>query len=159
VMNRQRMSHESPPSDIIEMLGLIHATSLEFRSRAEATAGSVGETFARTQVLATMLDRPRTLSSVARHLGIARQSVRPIMKQLLDRGLVVQGENPDHRTAPLYRATTAGKSTIDLIRQKASPIYTAIASELDHDEVRTLTDRLRLLLQLARETPRTGSAG
>lgn len=140
---------------VVELLGLIHAASAEFRTRADATARSVGETFARTQVLSCMVGSPRTLSSVARHLGVARQSVRPVMSQLVERGLVERCANPSHKTASLFVATTEGERTIQAVRKRATPTYDAILEELNGEELDVLVEQLQLVLRLARDIPRT----
>jgi len=156
----RRPSPDSVPAtdqQVVELLGLVHLTSMEFRGRAEATANSVGETFARTQVLATMVENRCTLSSVARQLGITRQSVRSIVQQLSARGLVEQIENPAHKSAPLFGATPAGVEKIRLIRHRAHPMYEAVITEFGESQVHSLTEQLTTLLRLARATPRTAS--
>src|SRR5688572_11474883 len=64
---------------------------------------------ARWQVLGVVDHGPATVASVARTMGLTRQSVQLTANALVESGHVELVDNPDHRTARLIAITAAGR--------------------------------------------------
>lgn len=60
------------------------------------------------QVLGGVLDEPRTVSEIARRMGMTRQGVQRNADVLVERGLAELRDNPAHRRARLLAPTEAG---------------------------------------------------
>jgi DNA-binding MarR family transcriptional regulator len=77
-----------------------------------------GQTSARWQVLGAIDHNARTVSQIARTMGLTRQSVQRTADRLQMEGLVTYMENPAHRRAKLVGLTTRGRSVLDGITQR-----------------------------------------
>ena len=66
---------------------------------------------ARWQVLGALelADRPRSVSQIAREMGLTRQSVQRVVNELSDYGLLAFQDNPDHRRSKNVVLTTKGR--------------------------------------------------
>lgn len=84
---------------------------------------------------------PRTVSQVARALGLSRQAVQRVADDLVRRDLAAYRRNPDHARAQLLDMTAAGRSAhAEAVRRKAlwltsvgaglTPAWIEMASEL-----------------------------
>lgn len=93
-------------ADVYELAGVSRRTS-------EDLARSVGQTAARWHVLSVLSDRPRTVPSSARRLGLAPQSVQRVVADLVASGHLEAVDNPDHARSPLLRLTDLGRSAVD----------------------------------------------
>lgn len=86
------------------------------RRTSEHIARELGQTVARWHVLSVLSERPLTVAAAARRLGLARQSVHRVAKELLDDGLLEADANPDHKRAPLLGLTAEGRRVLqDLV--------------------------------------------
>lgn len=74
-----------------------------------------GQSSARWQVLGAIADEPRTVASIARTMGLARQSVQRTADVLERDGIVEFAANPAHRRAKLVRLTRRGRRILDRI--------------------------------------------
>ena len=92
-------------TDVYELAGASRRTS-------EAIAATVGQTTARWHVLSVVSGGPSTVATIARRLGLARQSVQRVAEALVADGLLDRSSNPDHRTAPLLALSAAGRDTL-----------------------------------------------
>lgn len=92
-------------ADVYELAGLSRRTS-------EDLAGAVGQTAARWHVLSVLSDEPRTVPWAARRLGLAPQSVRRVVDDLVANGHLEAVDNPDHARSPLMRVTPSGRETL-----------------------------------------------
>ncbi|MEJ7704140.1 MAG: MarR family transcriptional regulator [Geodermatophilaceae bacterium] len=98
-------------ADVYEVAGQSRRTS-------EALARGLGQTAARWHVLSVVSDGPRTVSSAARRLGLARQSVQRVVDDLAAAGQVELRDNPDHVRAPLVACSVSGRNTLaELVRR------------------------------------------
>ncbi|SFT44616.1 DNA-binding transcriptional regulator, MarR family [Geodermatophilus amargosae] len=109
-------------ADVYELAGTSRRTS-------EAIAATTGQTSARWHVLSVLSGGPATVATVARRLGLARQSVQRVGDDLVADGLVARHDNPDHRTAPLLALTGAGREAL-----------TALVARGDAARARVLTE-------------------
>ena len=58
---------------------------------------------------------PLTVAQIARHMGLARQSVQRSAAILAEKGLVTFEDNPDHKRAPLVTLTTRGHEVLEAV--------------------------------------------
>ena len=93
---------------------------------AEDLARPVGLTAARWQVLGAVLSEPLPVSTIARDMGMARQSVQRIADILVDDGLAAYVDNPAHRRAKLLTPT---KDVLTAVR-RINPAHARAAAEL-----------------------------
>ncbi|MFD6416126.1 MarR family winged helix-turn-helix transcriptional regulator [Streptomyces sp. NPDC060194] len=85
-----------------------------------------GLTAAQWQILHAIRAEPRSVSAVARLLGLTRQSVQRVADLLVGRGLAGYRDNPAHRRARLLAATEAGAAVLRGI----DPGHTELARRL-----------------------------
>jgi DNA-binding MarR family transcriptional regulator len=78
----------------------------------------VGQTSARWQVLGAIDREPRSVSQIARVMGLTRQSVQRTADRLQAEGIVAYADNPAHRRAKLVTLTPQGRSVLDWITQR-----------------------------------------
>ena len=128
-------------ADVYELAGTSRRTS-------EAIAATAGQTTARWHVLSVLSGAPSTVATVARRLGLARQSVQRVADDLLADGLVDRTANPDHRTAPLLALTDAGRRTLAVLvgRGDADRARVLDAAGTSADELLACREVLRRLL-------------
>jgi len=76
----------------------------------DALMAEIGLTSARWQILGTIgfLKEPQSVASLARKIGLARQSVQRVADELEKEGLLAFIENPAHKRARLMALTQAG---------------------------------------------------
>lgn len=117
---------------------------------AEELARPVGLTAARWQVLGAVLGQPRSVSGIARVMGITRQSVQRIADLLVDEGLAAYRPNPAHRRAKLLATTGAGRDAV----RRIDPAHARAAARLvdglgldDLDHALALMERLSQALE------------
>lgn len=93
---------------------------------AEELARPAGLTAARWQVLGALLGEPRTVSEIAREMGLTRQSVQRVADLVVAEGLASYADNPAHRRAKLVTLSVAGRDAIARI----DPQHATAAAEL-----------------------------
>lgn len=76
---------------------------------AEEIAAPAGLTPARWQVFGVALDQPKSVSEMARELGLARQSVQRLADALVAEDMAVYEKNPQHARAKLFTPTDSGR--------------------------------------------------
>lgn len=111
----------------------------------ESLARPVGLTAAWWQVLAAVLDEPRSVADVARNVGVTRQSVQRIADLLVDRGLAVYRPNPAHRRAKLLSPTPQGRDAVRRIAPAHAQLAGRLAEKAGRDEMAQLLDGLQRL--------------
>ena len=128
-----------------------------FLEAGDALARPVGLTAAWWQVLGAVLREPRTVSEIARHMGITRQSVQRIADVLVDREIAEYVDNPAHRTARLLQPLPRGRRAIEALvdEQTAWAKRVLGAADVDVDELRTVLD---VVTRLTASLLATGSA-
>ena len=102
----------------------------------------LGLSAARVQILDVLAAvGPRTVSQVARSLGLSRQAVQRVAGDLIAHGFATYANNPDHARAPLVTMTEQGRAAqAEAARRKGSwretlaegltPAWLDMASEL-----------------------------
>ena len=111
----------------------------------EALARPVGLTAAWWQVLAAVLDEPRSVADVARSVGVTRQSVQRIADLLVDSGLAQYQPNPAHRRAKLLSPTTRGRDAVRRIAPAHAELAKQLVDKVGHDQLAQILDGLEQL--------------
>ncbi|MDI1442649.1 MarR family winged helix-turn-helix transcriptional regulator [Polyangium sp. 6x1] len=102
-----------------------------------------GLTSSRWQVLGVIDHGPESVATVARTMGLTRQTVRIIAAALEREGFVAYEENPHHRTAKLLVLTEAGRKALRRVEARHAGWAKALAKCLDHERLRVTLEGLR----------------
>ena len=113
----------------------------------ESLARPVGLTAAWWQVLAAVLDKPRSVADIARTVGVTRQSVQRIADLLVERGLAEYRPNPAHRRAKLLCPTPQGRNTVRRIAPAHAQLARQLAEKIGHEQLAQLLGGLERLSQ------------
>lgn len=108
----------------------------------DALTRPFGQSSARWQVLGAIADEPRTVASIARNMGLARQSVQRTADVLERDGIVEFVDNPAHRRAKLVRLTRRGRRILDRITEAQAGWANDLAAgaALDERAIRKVLD-------------------
>jgi DNA-binding MarR family transcriptional regulator len=102
---------------------------------------------------------PLPVASIARDMGLSRQSVQRVVDLLIDRGLVRLEDNPHHKRARLVVLTTNGQAALAAAEEASTPISRLALERIGADRIvaaiRTLADVNALLTEAS---PDMGSA-
>lgn len=88
-----------------------------FLGAGDRISAPFGLTAARWQILGSIMSADKTVSQVAREMGLTRQSVQRISNVLVDEGQVEFIDNPAHRRAKLLSPTKAGREAMYGLRE------------------------------------------
>ena len=109
---------------------------------AEDLARPVGLTAARWQVLGAVLSEPLPVSTIARDMGMARQSVQRIADILVDDGLAAYVDNPADRRAKLLTPTKDGLAAVRRINPAHARAAAALVATLGADRATEVVQAL-----------------
>jgi DNA-binding MarR family transcriptional regulator len=101
--------------------------------------------------MSVLSDQPHTVPTVARRLGLARQSVQRVADDLVAAGLVERSDNPDHQHSPRLVLTATGRSTLQKIiadsdEDRSRRLARAGVTKADLDEARATVRKLLAVL-------------
>lgn len=116
-----------------------------FLGLAEELVRPAGLTAAWWQVLGAVLGEPLTVSSIAREMGITRQSVQRIADLLVERGLAELLDNPAHRRAKLLTPTPDGRRAVDAIDPGHAAAAASLVGDLGARQLAEAIDAMRAL--------------
>lgn len=102
-----------------------------------------GLTSARWQVLGAIWDASRTVSSIARFMGLTRQSVQRTTLRLEADGFVTMQPNPEHKRARLVVLTTKGRDTLEQLSDKQAAWVSALSEDMQPANIRIAVGILR----------------
>lgn len=120
---------------------------------AETLSRPAGLTATRWQVLGAVLHTPRTVSDIARVMGITRQSVQRTADHLEADGMVAFRDNPAHRRAKLVSPTDEGIAAVRRISTDHRLAATTLADRIGLTDWAAIIDALhRLSAALADDT-------
>lgn len=129
-------------ADVYELAGRL-------RTEGERIAAGAGQTQARWQLMSVVSERPLTVPQAARRLGITRQGAQRTANDLLDAGLAILADNPDHQVSKLLDLTAEGRRALAAITVRAREFDARLegaASSRDLTQVRrTIADLLAAL--------------
>ena len=120
-------------TDLVLAVFPLHGRLLEASDRLARPAGL---TAARWQVLGAVLHEGRTVSGIARVMGLTRQSVQRVADLLVEQGLAEYRDNPGHRRAKLLIATAAGLAAVRSIHADQVAWADRVAAGLDPADLR-----------------------
>lgn len=108
----------------------------------------LGLTSARWQVLGTIAKAatPLTVASVSKYMGLTRQNVRVIVRELEAAGMVQLADNPAHQRASLVILTAKGKQANKDIEDLQKPFVEALHKEIAGARIADCVDLLQTLL-------------
>lgn len=115
-----------------------------------------GQTSARWQVLGAIDPEPRTVSQIARVMGLTRQSVQRTADLLHAEDIVTYADNPAHRRAKLVTLTPRGRSVLNRISKRQVVWANDLGARIGESEVRRGLKVLRAFrqaLEQAKEAP------
>ncbi|MEX5637744.1 MarR family winged helix-turn-helix transcriptional regulator [Parafrankia sp. FMc2] len=124
---------------------------LRTQGRLLAASGDIaaedGLTGAQGLVLTAVVraDRPPTVPQIGRSLGRARQSVQRLADILVELGLLVSKENPDHKRAPLLVPTEAGRAVYARLNERSRSWIARVSEGISEDDLVAATVTLRAL--------------
>ncbi len=121
----------------------------------DALVGDLGLTSARWQVLGAIALAPHPLpvASLARTMGLSRQSVQRLVDEMKADAWVRLMPNPHHRRAVLVALTPEGEATYRAAAERQRGWACALAAGLSADEVRRAGELLRELRRRLDDTP------
>ena len=116
-------------------------------SAGDRLVADLGLTSARWQVMGAVAiaKTPLAVAHIARNMGLTRQAVQRVVKDLLAEGLVAYEENPHHRRAKLVVLTEQGKGVFDAAMQRQIPWTDELAAGLGDDALATTSHVIRTL--------------
>jgi len=127
-------------------------TAFHFNGRLLAAGNRLTEEFgissALWQVMGAIDQGPRTVSQIARMMGLTRQSVQRSANTLHNKGIVAFMDNAEHKRAKLVTFTDKGRIVMDLVTRMQMAWANDIASEFDESELSAAT---RLMWRLAKK--------
>jgi DNA-binding MarR family transcriptional regulator len=131
------------------------------RDVGERLARTAGQSLARWQLLYLLDAQPRTVPSVARRLGLARQSIQRVADELVAERLVRTLPNPDHQRSPLHELTEDGRDALARINTHAATWHRKVLRALPAAELARGRRFLQRVTALAREATGdvTGATG
>jgi len=101
----------------------------------------IGQTSARWQILGRVHE-PRTVATLAREIGHARQSVQRVADLLVDEGLVTYADHPTDRRTKLVELTPAGAEVMSSIYARQLVWSKGVMAKLDAEELAETTRAL-----------------
>src|ERR1700722_2422353 len=126
-------------ADIFEVAGAL-------RRDGEAIAKLAGQTQARWQVMWIAATGRLSVATIARRLGLTRQSVQRVADAIVADGHASYEPNPDHQRSPLLILTSDGQAVLDTINDKSRERNLQNATIIGEDgimELRRLLARYR----------------
>lgn len=125
----------------------------EFTAIGESLAALGGQTLARWVVLDAAGDGPASVAQIARERGMARQSVQRVADLLVQDGLAVYQDNPDHQRAKLLTPTARGRRALTTIGTAQTAWADALGERIGDADLRkasALLEHIRRLTAAAR---------
>ncbi|MHA7269237.1 MarR family winged helix-turn-helix transcriptional regulator [Arthrobacter sp. HLT1-20] len=124
----------------------------EFLAAARDIAEPAGLTPAWWQVLGATLDEPRTVSEIARRvgLGLARQSVQRSADILVEKGWAEYLENPRHQRAKLLTPTPGGRASIMRLRNAQHQWADAVGDAVGENELLAVQATIQRIIAASR---------
>ena len=140
IMNHPRQTHT-----MILMIDEVMRLSTRLQALFSGARGPTGLSSMEAMVLAAVVEAtiPPTVPKIGRSLGHARQVVQRATNGLIEKGLISNEPNPDHKRAQLLQATAKGKAIKALADTHAISAADALLREIDTGKCKQLTNELR----------------
>lgn len=130
-----------------------------FMRAAERIAATAGLTAARWKVLGAVIRSPRTVSDIARDMGLSRQAVQRLANTLMDEGKVVLIPNPARKSAPLVKLTRQGAKNIQGLGAAHTQWANAVGAKLTEREIKKCIELVRRISGAAESVEQFGEKG
>jgi len=130
-------------------VGEVFRLNGQLLSTSEALSQDLDVSPARWQTIAVIRNEPQTVASIARNLGLSRQSVQQTVNRLEKQEIVEFTENPSHRTSQLVSLTDRGREVMEILRDRQTRLTAFFTGGLGLSVVEM--DRLAGELQHLRE--------
>ena len=133
---------EASADAVLRLVDAVGSAAERFAQLEDRMLSDTGFTGARMRIAAVLApDATRTAPQIARSLGLTRQAVQRVADDLVDCGLALWRDNPDHSRARLLELTAAGRAAYgDALRRKGlwaqamaeglTPAWLSVATEL-----------------------------
>lgn len=113
-----------------------------------------GQTYARWQILSAASAGDKTVSQLARRLGLTRQSVQRLADLLADDGLVKYKKNPSHKRSPLVGLTGEGTRMLKRLTTRSRCFRELVAKRTTKHGLADLREATRKLFEVVRRAER-----
>ncbi|HEV8339878.1 MAG TPA: MarR family transcriptional regulator [bacterium] len=128
--------------------------AFRFRGELERHGRRIVEPFGQTPtgwlVLGAVDEEPRTVSQIARRMGVTRQGVQRVAHALVKNRHAAFADNPDHRRSPILTLTPRGRQVLARIDAVQAIWSNRLAEPLPLQDlanavqtIRRVTDRLK----------------
>lgn len=138
-----------PDDELSSLIVAIFGANGALIAAGDTLVADLRLTSSRWQVLGTVAQSPMPLpvASIARNIGLTRQGVRAIVKELIEADMVRLEANPHHRRAHLVVLTALGEriSTEAMTRQQ--PWAQSLFRDISPARIADATDLLRHLME------------
>jgi DNA-binding MarR family transcriptional regulator len=108
-------------------------------------AASAGQTAARMRILLALRPGPRTVSQIARDVGLRRQSVQRLTDLLVDQGVARYQVNPNHKRARLVTLTESGAEALGDLLAARLDWAQSVTHGLAPERLDSATELLKML--------------
>ena len=148
-------------SESVEALSRLHHACGKalgaLSSAGDDLVADLGLSTARLQLLdALAAGGPRSVSQIARALGLSRQAVQRVADDLVGLGLAVYGRNPDHARAQLLTLTDQGRATWAQAARRKALWLESLADGLTPGWLDMAAELMTLLARRAAQRGREG---
>lgn len=126
-----RTDRTAQTRELTELIFEVFRLHGELIAMGDRMVAPIDLTSARWQVLGSIDEagQPLTVPMIARHLGVTRQAVQRVVRDLEAHGLVRLSDNPHHKTAKLVELTEQGQRAV----AEADRIFTGWANAATRD--------------------------
>jgi DNA-binding MarR family transcriptional regulator len=153
------MAEPAPPPQTDGGAALTELVLLTFRlngrlqEAADVMAAAGGLTAARWQVLGGVLDEPRSVSAIARRMGLTRQSVQRLANVLVAEGFATWETNPHHRRAKLLAPTPQARAAIRRVATVVHPWSSAVGDVVGAAQLRRASQTMQDVVAAMEDRP------
>jgi DNA-binding MarR family transcriptional regulator len=147
------------PAALDRLARAVAYTSLALTDLAERLHAADGATAAHRGVLQSVARHgPSTVPQLARMRPVSRQYMQRTVDELLDRGWLAAGPNPDHRRSPKLSLTDGGRALLTRIAEREREWLGRMGGELGDAEVVAAADLLERIHALLLTHPPPGES-
>ena len=134
-------------NDVTKLILSIFRVNGALLVAGDRLTASIGLTSARWQVLGTVAKAadPLTVAAIGKSMGLTRQNVRIIVRELEAAGLVRLADNPAHQRASLVMLTPKGKRANASAKELQIPFTGSLSEGLESGRIADCVDLLQTL--------------
>ena len=134
--------------DVTELILRIFRVNARLLVAGDHLVGGLGLTSARWQMIGCIAaaDRPRTVASLARELGVSRQAVQRIANDMSREKITAFCTNPKHKRAQLVVLTDRGQKLFEQALMLQRPWAARLATNLSKEQIQTSCEAMDALI-------------